>query len=262
MIYNLGVYNKTGKTNDIINLSNLFDINNKESLKQLDDFTSEFESQEELILYLIENRLINFNCKKLDIVYTYSKENKRLPVVYKEQFKYLDTYYVQNKMLSLSNDINFLNKLARHYSIGNSKFNPQGENINAIFNYLNDVRSNGGHIFESRALNLAINDLIAKASFRLNEKTGELTNNYRGLRDLGLFIYRYEQEKYLKNKKEQILESNQVTFDEHLENMSYTEKKFEEITRYSNIADSDEYPGDLEKWNTNGYIEEEENYHI
>lgn len=267
MKYYLGKYNKNG--NEIIDTKDEIILKNNECLQNIDNYTSKYADECALKLALFEKGIIDLKTVKdskykLSVVYTYNKKNDKLPIVYSTQQKYLKTEYLYFKFLSLKQNKPFLEELVKHYDSGSSKFNNQFINVNAIYSYLNDVRRNGGNLFESSALDIAFDDIFVKATEKLNKTTGELTINYRGLRDLGMFIYRFEEKQRLIELKEQIEQEKnqykQMLLADYI-NLSNESVK-EEPKRYKNIADSDDYPGDLEKWNTDGYLDEEEgNYH-
>ena len=196
--YKIGIYNR--KEARIIDLDKITKI---KSLDKLDELTSTFNSEEELKTYLFNQELISLDemKKNLSIMYKNNGKVKKLPIVYQDMKKYLDIVYLKAKMMSASQDIELLEKLARHYSIGSDKFNPQGVNVSDIRMYISDFRSNGEKHFYSRALALALDDMWQKAVFKLvDKKTGEVKENYRGSRDLGMFLYKYE--KTLEKKEE------------------------------------------------------------
>lgn len=196
--YKIGIYNR--KEARIIDLDKITKI---KSLDKLDELTSTFNSEEELKTYLFNQELISLDemKKNLSIMYKNNGKVKKLPIVYQDMKKYLDIVYLKAKMMSASQDIELLEKLARHYSIGSDKFNPQGVNVSDIRMYISDFRSNGEKHFYSRALELALDDMWQKAVFKLvDKKTGEVKENYRGSRDLGMFLYKYE--KTLEKKAE------------------------------------------------------------
>lgn len=196
--YKIGIYNR--KEARIIDLDKITKI---KSLDKLDELTSTFNSEEELKTYLFNQELISLDEmeKKLSIMYKNNGKVKKLPIVYQDMKKYLDIVYLKAKMMAAAQDIELLEKLARHYSIGSDKFNPQGVNVSDIRMYISDFRSNGEKNFYSRALELALDDMWQKAVFKLvDKKTGEIKENYRGSRDLGMFLYKYE--KTLEKKAE------------------------------------------------------------
>ena len=200
--YKIGIYNR--KEARIIDLDKITKI---KSLDKLDELTSTFNSEEELKTYLFNQELISLDemKKNLSIMYKNNGKVKKLPIVYQDMKKYLDIVYLKAKMMSASQDIELLEKLARHYSIGSDKFNPQGVNVSDIRMYISDFRSNGEKHFYSRALELALDDMWQKAVFKLvDKKTGEVKENYRGSRDLGMFLYKYE--KTLEKKQEAAVE--------------------------------------------------------
>ena len=206
--YKIGIYNR--KEARIIDLDKITKI---KSLDKLDELTSAFNSEEELKTYLFNQELISLEemKKSLSVMYKNSGKVKKLPIIYSEMKKYLDIVYLKYKMMAAAQNIELLEKLARHFSIGSDKFNPQGVNVSDIRMYISDFRSNGEHHFYSRALELALDDMWKKAVFKLVDKnTGEVKENYRGCRDLGMFLYKYE--KTLEKKEEkQVIEVPKVT---------------------------------------------------
>ncbi len=173
------------------------------SLDKIDEFTMRFNNEDSLRMFLIQNGLMDMNFTgKIRISYKYNKKYQKLNVVYSDMKKYFDVFYLKHKLCQHSNDVIFLEKLANHYSIGSSKFNLQGTNVLDIRNYLSDVRQSKP--FESKMLDIAINDLFEKAVYKINYKTGEAKINYRGLRDLALFISNYEKTINLKEVKNKL----------------------------------------------------------
>ncbi|MBQ2946719.1 MAG: hypothetical protein IJE04_02595 [Bacilli bacterium] len=202
--YKIGIYNR--KEARIIDLDKITKI---KSLDKLDELTSAFNSEEELKIYLFNQELISLDemKKSLSVMYKNSGKVKKLPIIFNHMKKHLDITYLRAKLMSLSNDIEFLEKLARHYSIGSDKFNPQGVNVSDIRMYISDVRNNGGNQFYSRSLEIALDDMWKKAVFKLVDRsTGEVKENYRGSRDLGMFLYKYEKTLEKKEEKQEIKE--------------------------------------------------------
>ena len=78
----------------------------------------------------------------------------------------------------------------------------QGINVQDIRLYISDVKNNGGKGYYSKFLNTALDDLIIKASNRIDPHTGELSENYKGFRDLAVFVYKYLNKKQKKQEKE------------------------------------------------------------
>ena len=164
------------------------------SLENIDNFTQEFKNEYEFIVYLMNKGLLSKEDvhKKIKVIYNFKGE-KTLPVAYSETKKYFDLSYLRSRLLSLGKcDQYFLSKLRNHYDFGNSDYNPQSLNILDIGLYLSDVRRNGGVMFESSNLDAALNDLYKKAVFKKVNENGEIKENYRGIRDLALFISNYE----------------------------------------------------------------------
>lgn len=236
--YKIGIYNR--KEARIIDLDKITKI---KSLDKLDELTSTFNSEEELKTYLFNQELISLDemKKNLSIMYKNNGKVKKLPIVYQDMKKYLDIVYLKAKMMSASQDIELLEKLARHYSIGSDKFNPQGVNVSDIRMYISDFRSNGEKHFYSRALELALDDMWQKAVFKLvDKKTGEVKENYRGSRDLGMFLYKYE--KTLEKKAEKQETKVEVKTEK------VTEPEWEQTTLFDLINKQEEIKEEQKKW--------------
>lgn len=236
--YKIGIYNR--KEARIIDLDKITKI---KSLDKLDELTSTFNSEEELKTYLFNQELISLDemKKNLSIMYKNNGKVKKLPIVYQDMKKYLDIVYLKAKMMSASQDIELLEKLARHYSIGSDKFNPQGVNVSDIRMYISDFRSNGEKHFYSRALELALDDMWQKAVFKLvDKKTGEVKENYRGSRDLGMFLYKYE--KTLEKKAEKQETKVEVKTEK------VTEPEWEQTTLFGLINKQEEIKEEQKKW--------------
>ncbi len=236
--YKIGIYNR--KEARIIDLDKITKI---KSLDKLDELTSTFNSEEELKTYLFNQELISLDEmeKKLSIMYKNNGKVKKLPIVYQDMKKYLDIVYLKAKMMAAAQDIELLEKLARHYSIGSDKFNPQGVNVSDIRMYISDFRSNGEKHFYSRALELALDDMWKKAVFKLvDKKTGEVKENYRGSRDLGMFLYKYE--KTLEKKAEKQETKVEVKTEK------VTEPEWEQTTLFDLINKQEEIKEEQKKW--------------
>lgn len=267
--YKLGVY--TRNNGRIIDLSRITKI---KELDKLDDLTSTFNSEEELKIYLFNQGLITSEEIKqnISVMYNYGGKVKKLPIFYSDMKKYLDEINLKYELNGLKSDTKFLEKLARHYSLGSDSFNPQGLNVQDIRIYLSDVRNNGGEIFFSNMLETAINDLFHKAVYKIDKKTtGEVKVNYRGLRDLALFIYKYKDS--LKKEKEakeeikkdvdewvqtSIFETPQVTPEFNPEEADFNEPDFP-----PNSEEEREFSTYLEEINEKAFsepIEEHDHY--
>ena len=215
--YKISTFNK--KEGRVIDLDK---IKKFKDLESIDNFTTLFDSENELAIYLFNQELIsNEELKdKLNIVYKYNGKVKKLNIFYQDMKKYLDLEFLRHKLKGLSTDVVFLEKLANFYHNGSTSFNKQGTNVSDIRLYLSDVRANGGTTFYSKALEIAIEDLFKKAIFTLpNKETGEVKFDYRGFRDLATFIYKYEKTKE-KAKEEVKEETEKTTSNEEWEQAS------------------------------------------
>lgn len=226
--YYLGTENK--KDMNIIELPELQDVKTSESLQKIDEFTMKYLNEQTLINKLKEEGI---NCiGKFKIIYK-NKDIKRLPVLYSDSKKYMDIHYLRNILLTYSKDIVFLEKLANHFGAGRSTYNPQLANVSALRRYINDVRfSSTKEAFYAEYVSKALDDIFVKAVFKINEKTGETSLNYRGLRDLALFV-----KKYIDNVNKKEYESAFADKEE------YSLNRFE----YDNNYDEPDFPPNSEE---------------
>ena len=231
--YKLGVFSKKNEGR-IINLDSIVKL---ENLKTLDEFTTAFNNESELKVYLFNQGIITQEelSQNISIRYKYNGKIKKLPIFYQEMKKYLDMIHLKYELKGLCGDVEFLEKLANYYSNGSTTFNKQGCNVHDIRVYLSDVRSNGGHTFHSTLLEKAINDLFEKVIIRdTDKKTGEVIEDYRGMRDLALLIYKYKKAVEVKeeNKKIalQVVGEQTSLFDE-----SYVKKLQASVEKTNNV---------------------------
>lgn len=226
--YYLGTENR--KNINIIELTELQDVKTSDSLQKIDELTMKYPNEQTLINKLKEEGI---NCTgKFKIIYK-NKDIKKLHVLYSDSKKYMDIHYLRNVLLTYSKDIVFLEKLANHFGAGRSTYNPQLANVAALRRYINDVRfSSTKEAFYVDYISKALDDIFAKAVFKVNKKTGEIGLNYRGLRDLALFV-----KKYIDNENRKEYES---TFDNKEE---YSLNRFE----YNDNYDEPDFPPNSEE---------------
>ena len=219
----------------------------EDSLKELDKITMQFANDNHLIDNLRKNNIYTEEKNyKLQVIYRNNGKDKKIPVLYNDCKKYMDIDYLRNIIQSYSKDITFLEKLANHYSLGKSSYNPQLTNVQGIRTYIYDViHSSTKEPFYSKALNDTLDDIITKAVFKINKNTGEAEINYRGLRDLALFVKKYT-DNILKKEYEDAINTEVVKGFEYNEN--YDEPDFapnsEEEAMYLSYLESleDEEP--------------------
>lgn len=189
--YKLGILDKK-REGRFIDLDSIIEI---ENLEQLDNFTTHFTNESELKIYLFNKGILNAEeaNQNIDVLYRYNGKVKKIPVFYKNMEKYLDITQLRYELKGLSNNVEFLEKLANFYTNGSTKFNKQGTNVNDIRIYLSEVRNNNNQTFYSKHLEIAIDDLFEKAILKKRDnQTGEVEIDYRGLRDLALLIYKFK----------------------------------------------------------------------
>jgi len=206
--YNLGIYREENKNLDLSKLTDSIEV---KKIQFIDKFTSQFESEEELKIYLLNKGLIEKSDinDPLRILYQFKGRVQNLPIVYKCYYKYLEPSYISYKIRYLSSSIKFLNELANHYDYGSDKINPQSANVLDIRCYINELKN--GYSISTTILDIALNDLCKKAMYKKDKKNDKSKLNYRGLRDLGLFIYRFEKLDFLTSSKNSVQENKQET---------------------------------------------------
>ena len=235
--YKLGIYKKDQSI--YFDMEEFKNIKANDTLKEIDKFTMQFETESQLIEYLKNNNIYRQEKNnKIHILYN-NGDVKRLPVLYFDSRKYMDVHYLRNLIQSYSKDIVFLEKLANHYSLGKSTYNPQLTNITAIRTYINDVtHSSTGESFYSQALNNILDDIIIKAAFKINKNTGEAQENYRGLRDLALFTKKYTEDKLKKEYEDaRSNTTNGFEYNEKFEEPGFAPNS-EEESMYFNYLES------------------------
>ena len=223
--YNLGFYNKNNSIT--IDLTNIF---NFKTLEELDNFTSNFKNETELKIYLVKKGILygNYVSKNINVIYKNEGTYKKIPVLYLDNKKYVDIEYLKNKLLSMSGNLEFLEKLANRMD-SRKKHNIQGTNIAAIRTHLINIRGNGDPSETYDLLFSALSDMFYKAVISSpNKKTREVKISYRGLRDLGLFVAKYDKidlQNTNVNETVEIDELDQVTYDDYLmEENEYSEE--------------------------------------
>ena len=209
--YKLGFF--VNKEVKIIDLDSLKKIKN---LQSLDKFTSSFANENELKIYLFNHELLSKLEMKYNVVVTYKNNGreKKIPVVYQDANKLLDVVDLKYKLMSMKSNMQFLEKLADFYSNGSTKYNKQGLNVSDIRTYLSDVRYKREEIHSYLLLENALDALFKKAVFKIDRNTGEVEINYRGMRDLALFIYKFENNLEKNKIKEE--QSNETWVQESL----------------------------------------------
>lgn len=193
------------KENEEIREIDLSFIMNSKKLIDLDRFTSDFENQEQLLNEIATNGLVFQNKKniKLMVVYTHNKEEKTIPVMYRSASKYIfgenrvsmDAESVRHKLHSLCKDFEFLKKLAEYYN-----------HHTVLGNCIDNIISSTDYEFYSKDLYKLVQELFMDKVYPKNNFY------YGGLRNIALFIDRYEQTKKY-NEAKRVIEEESSTYD-------------------------------------------------
>lgn len=210
VIYRLGIY--SGE-----NSKELLNKGSEDSLKKIDEFTSNFSNEDSLKQFLLENKLINPDDldKKLSIIYKNNGDIKTLPVIYQGQKEYLVNYIIRHKLDTLVNNQRFLNRLIDFYDYGGSVHNLQSENINNLKIYLADLNQYGKKAveFDRKLIEFTLDDLVKVATTKYDKKSNFNRYNHRGTRDLGMLIYNFEELEKLEQIKNNIKSEEEIKYE-------------------------------------------------
>lgn len=196
--YRLGLVNK-----DLGRVIDLDKYLKTKKLKELDSFTSKYENNEKLKIFLYNEGLINSSelNYNLEIFYHSNGKINRIPVIYKPMQDYLSTENIIKSVYELRDDYNFLNKLYYH----NKFVSYQYDTADFLYNFLDGVKKNNGRpqIYYEERLTNTINDMLNRIfKYNPNDTLSEL--NYNSIRKFGIFLYNY------KLKLEQQKEKNEI----------------------------------------------------
>ncbi len=215
VIYKLGIFN--GK-----NSKEIFNKGSKNSLREIDDFTSSFSDENSLKQYLLDNNFMNIEDvnKKLRIIYKYNGNINELPVIYQKEKEYLNYAFIRYKLSALVNNKEFLNKLINHYQYNNLQF----DNVENLKLYLSSLNKSGNNIsyYDRTLIEHTLDDLVRIATYKYDSKNNMTKYNHRGTRDLGMLIYKFEEKEKLKQFKQEIILSE----DELKEELARKNKKW------------------------------------
>lgn len=182
---------------------------NPNSLVAIDDFTTKFKDEDELKKYLLERANEVFLDENqwqypYALTYIYDKKMHKLihGIAYSGDKKFLDEMYILTylRRAIVLPDKDIINRICNAY-----RNHPiQSENIYALREYLL-LLSNGGSI-EIKYPTAAIINLFYREVYQYDRSTGkykegpngETVINYRGLRDLGMLLAKYDRTKIKK----------------------------------------------------------------
>lgn len=185
---------------------------NAYSLEEIDLFTSNFYNEITLKRKLYEYGVISLEdiTKDISIRRKIKSEYKKVMygLVYQDIKKYLDTYYLRGRLLELSSDRVFLNKLLDHY-----RNNYKQENLAKIRAILQGYNGNDINLYE------ALSSFYKDEVYDEDYKTGEVRIKYKSLHDLSMFVYNYINQK---NKCKIEIETRQYEIIKELNKLKET----------------------------------------
>lgn len=191
---------KKGKNYNLLNVTSLDRFerlsnfkNIGMSLYEIDKFTTKFKDENELKTYLCQNGTLDVDDFTREISIRRRNKEKlekvRYDVAYMEDAKYFDYSYLRNRIVSMQNDNNFINKLISYYR--NSYCN------NSMIYLLNSIML--GMTDSDIDIGTILDEFVKKEIFDANIVTGEAHLKYKSLHDLAMFVRNYDR-KYLSQK--------------------------------------------------------------
>ena len=171
--------------NRIAEFSNLDNYKLEDIIK----FTGVFKTEEELKLYLKKYKLIENN-KPLYIQYRFNHKDKKLQygITYNEDIKFFDSVNIKKFLEQNKFNIELLDKLCAHYK--NSYVN--NGNIYAIRDYIMTIKRVQTDLDEESEIvqryKYTFHDFVQRECYRRDFKTYELKSNFKGMRDLAMFL--------------------------------------------------------------------------
>lgn len=236
MKYSLVVYTKN-KTYTVKDYSKIpgFEHLNEDKLKDIVSFTNEFETEQDLIYYLIENNLLpnEFFEGTLGINYYKSKnaEAKTLQygVSFKEDKKFFDIIFLQYYFKSNIKNKNFMKCFVEKYYTYLKDVKIFKEELCYIKNYYNCLEKNMP--LPSKAEE-NISTFITLYC-RKKSKDGYYKADFARIRDLAMFAINYEKNYIRKPEEKTIISVEDIKLEiNHYKELLKQDLNEEEITAY------------------------------
>ena len=209
--------------------------NNANDLINICNFTMQFHNKEELLLYLIQNKIISSNSINKDIVimYKYNKECKHLRygITYNDDKKFLIPDRLGMELLTKRNDYDFLKRLINNYR----NVFPVMAITNELLVYVNDMTYTGhSNINYDLLMEEFVNRIIykydSKSKSLATDKNGVLIVDPRQLRDLAMFVV-YQNNKAKEITKESFKEQTRQ-FDTNTKKLTRKLPEYEQMTLF------------------------------
>ena len=229
-----------------IDFNKIEGFNNLDSykLKDIVTFTSTFYNEEDLKFFLVKNNLIELKNmgKELKIVYRHNKKQKTLMygITYKNDYEFFDVNVIKRFLYENQKNYDLLEKLCNHYK---NAYN-QEINLHIIKSYVIFSRNEGidYDVTNSEKEQMiktyqdAINRFVDKTVTKFDSKKLEVVENYKGLRDLAMFLsYQYKKQqndyeliKMYDMELEKIIEEHNNEHEEFLTYEDYDRVKYNE----------------------------------
>jgi hypothetical protein len=218
-----------------INWETINCCNNANDLINICNFTMQFHDKGELLLYLLQNKIISPNSINKDIVimYKYNKEYKHLRygITYNDDKKFLIPDRLGMELLTKRNDYDFLKRLINNYR----NVFPVMAITNELLVYVNDMTYTGhSNINYDLLMEEFVNRIIykydSKSKSLATDKNGVLIVDPRQLRDLAMFVV-YQNNKVKEITKESFKEQTRQ-FDTNTKKLTRKLPEYEQMTLF------------------------------
>lgn len=167
------------------------------SLKEIDDFTSQFRNEDTLKISLNQDGIMNDKdiLKVLAIRTKYKNEYKKViyGLVYSDTKKYLNIDYLYSTILAEQDNFDFLKKLVSRYR--NSFANSLNVGI------LQTIVTTGDQT--NHTTGEVLDWFFVNEVYTWDKQNKEYTINYRGLHDLAMFVINYYANKQIRDLEQQ-----------------------------------------------------------
>lgn len=251
-------------SNEYIDFSKIekFKALDSTKLKNIDNFTSIFKNEEELKFYLCQEGLIDLDSinNNLKIVYKYKKQDKKVPygLVFEEDMKLFNERMIKQILNDNIYDFDLLEKLCNRFK----EYYGQDVNIHVIRNHVALFRNENMQYSlpnseKEQLISMyrnAINRFVHGIVTKYDSKKQKETENYRGLRDLAMFLS-YQSKKQINefmNEECSIIEekSNMIEEIDFIKQHRIENEEFLTSEDYKNIPDYDSLHGTISEENS------------
>src|SRR5574344_1620453 len=210
--------------------------NNANDLINICNFTMQFHNKGELLLYLIQNKIISPNSINKDIVimYKYNKEYKHLRygITYNDDRVYLNPDRLLMELLTKRNDYDFLKRLVNNY---HNVF-PVMAITSEMLSYINSMVYTGQ---SSVNYDLLMQEFVSRIIYKYDSKkksiatdsNGEALIDAKQLRDLAMYVA--YQNKNSKTESKIVIKQSPAKFETNVKKLERKLPEYEQLTLFA-----------------------------